>query len=62
MVLRPRQPKTTNLGVFVATVTPTSWVMSSPTSEPIDLSDADMYEAWHDAMRDEIQGLGSNHT
>jgi hypothetical protein len=36
--------------------------MSSPTSEPIDLSDADRYEAWHDVMRDEIQALGSNHT
>jgi len=62
MVLRPRQSKTTNLGVFVATVTPTSWVMSSPTSEPIDLSDANRYKAWHDAIRDEIQALGSKHT
>jgi hypothetical protein len=36
--------------------------MSSPTSEPIDLSDANRYKAWHDAIRDEIQALGSKHT
>jgi hypothetical protein len=36
--------------------------MSSPNYEPIAFSDADMYEAWHGAMRDEIQVLHSNDT
>jgi len=36
--------------------------MYSPTSEPIVFSDANRYEAWHGAMRDEIQALRSNNT
>ena len=36
--------------------------MYSPTSEPIVFSDANRYEAWHGAMRDEIQALCSNNT
>jgi len=62
MVLRSRQPKTTNLGVSAATIPPPSRVMSSPTSEPIAFSDADRYEVWHDTTHDEIQVLLSNHT
>jgi hypothetical protein len=38
------------------------WVMSSLTSEPIALSDADRYKVWHDTMRDEIQALCFNNT
>jgi hypothetical protein len=62
MVLHLWQPKIANLSVFVATVTPTSWVMSFSTSEPIAFFDAERYKVWHDAMRDEIQALCSNHT
>jgi hypothetical protein len=54
MVLHLWQPKIANLSVFVATVTPTSWVMSFSTSEPIAFFDAERYKVWHDAMRDEI--------
>jgi hypothetical protein len=36
--------------------------MSSPNYEPIAFSDADRYEAWYGAMRDEIQVLRSNDT
>ena len=62
MLLRSWQLKTTNLGVFVATVAIASQVMSSSTSKPIAFYDADKYEVWHDATRDEIQALRSNHT
>jgi hypothetical protein len=61
MVIHSRQSKTANLGVFAATISHASRVMSSPTSEPIVFSDADMYEVWHDVMRDEIQALRFNH-
>jgi rRNA maturation protein Nop10 len=36
--------------------------MSSPTYEPIVFSDADRYEAWRGAMREEIQALRFNDT
>ena len=37
-------------------------VLSSPACEPLTFSDVDRYEAWHCAMRDEIQALHSNNT
>jgi hypothetical protein len=37
-------------------------VLSPPNYESIAFSDADKYEVWHDAMRDEIQVLRSNDT
>jgi hypothetical protein len=36
--------------------------MSFSTSKPIAFFDAERYKVWHDAMRDEIQALCSNHT
>jgi hypothetical protein len=62
MVLRPRQPKTANLVVFVAAVTASSRVILSPTSEPLTFSDADKYAVWHDVVCDEIKVLHFNHT
>ena len=62
MVLRPRQPKTANLVVFVAAVTASSRVILSPTSEPLAFSDADKYAVWHDVVCDEIKVLHFNHT
>jgi hypothetical protein len=63
MVLRLQLPKTALLTASAASsAAPISRVMSSPTSEPIAFSDADRYEAWHGAMRDEIQALHSNNT
>ena len=41
MVLRPRQPKTTNLVAFTAADTASTRVLLSPSSEPLAFSDAD---------------------
>jgi hypothetical protein len=63
MVLRPWLPKTALLIVSATFSTaPISRVMSSSTFELIAFSDADRYEAWYGAMRDEIQALRSNNT
>jgi hypothetical protein len=62
MVLRPRQPKTTNLVAFTAADTASTRVLLSPSSEPLAFSDADKYVVWHDAMCDEIKALRANHT
>jgi len=59
MVLRPRQPKTTNL---VAAIIASLRVLHSSSSEPLAFFDADRYTVWHDAMCDEIKALRSNHT
>lgn len=39
-----------------------SRVLSPPAYELITFYNADMYEAWHNAMKDEIQALRSNNT
>ena len=62
MVLRPWQPKTSNLVASAAADTAATLVLLSPSSEPLAFSDADKYVAWHDAMCDEIKALRSNHT
>jgi len=62
MVLRSRQPKTTNTVSSAAANTAATRVLLSPSSEPVAFSDADKYVAWHDAMCDEIKALRSNHT
>jgi len=63
MVLYPRLPKTTHLTTSLAVLTgPLCQVLSHPTYEPIACDDADKYEAWYDAMQDEIQALYSNDT
>ena len=63
MVLRPRQPKTI---LFTATTTTStasfSWVVSPPIHKPLLFNDANRYEAWHSAMREEIQALRANKT
>ena len=61
MVLRPRQPKTTNLVASTVADTASTRVLLSPSSEPLAFSDADKYIAWYDAMCDEIKTLHSNH-
>jgi len=63
MVLCLRLPKPALLTAYAASsATPISRVTSSPTFEPIAFSDADRYEAWYGAIRDEIQALRSNNT
>ena len=63
MVLRSRLPKTALLAASTtASTAPNCRVLSSPTCEPLTLFDADRYEAWHCAMRDELQALHFNHT
>jgi hypothetical protein len=62
MVLRPWQPKTSNLVASAAADTAATRVLLSPSSEPLAFSDADKYVAWHDVMCDEIKALRSNHT
>jgi len=63
MVLRPRQPKTT-LSTATATtfVASFSRVVSPPSHEPLVFNDANRYEVWHSAMREEIQALCGNKT
>jgi hypothetical protein len=39
-----------------------SRVVSLPTHEPLGFNDANRYEAWHGAMREEIQALRANKT
>ena len=58
MVLRPRQPKTT-LFITTTTTSTTSFsrVVSFLTYEPLVFNDANRYEAWHNAMCEEIQAL-----
>jgi hypothetical protein len=62
IVLRPWQPKTTNLVACTATDTASTRVLLSPSSEPLAFSDADKHVAWHDAVCDEIKALRANHT
>jgi hypothetical protein len=63
IVLYPRLPKTTLLAAFTTTsVAPICQVVSPPTYKLIVFSDADRYEAWHAAMREEIQALRFNNT
>jgi hypothetical protein len=46
-----------------AAAAPTSFqVIFSPTSKPIEFSDANRYAVWHDVMCDEIKALRSNQT
>jgi GMP synthase-like glutamine amidotransferase len=63
MVLRPRQPKTA-LSTTTTTTTATSigWAVSPPTHEPLVFNDANGYEVWHSALREEIQALRTNKT
>ena len=63
MILHSRLPKTTLLAAFAATSVASIYrVVSPPTYEPIVFSDAHRYEAWHAAMREEIQALRFNNT
>jgi len=63
MVLRPRQPKTTmSTAITTASTASFSRAVSLPTYEPLGFNDANRYEAWHDAMRKEIQALRANRT
>ena len=39
-----------------------SQVVSPPSHEPLVFNDANRYEAWHNAMREEIQALSANRT
>ena len=63
MVLRPRLPKkaltTTTEATSVASF---SRVASPPSHEPLIFHDANRYEVWYNAMREEIQALGANRT
>ena len=63
MVLRSRQPKTmlstTTAATFAASF---SRVVSPPSHEPLVFNGANRYEAWHNAMREEIQALRANRT
>ena len=63
MVCRPRQPKTA-LSTTITTAYDASFslVVSLPTHEPLVFNDANRYEAWHSAMREEIQALHVNKT
>ena len=62
MVLRPRQPQTTNIS-SISTASP-----SAPTSrevtpyalEPLTFREAGRYLCWHAAMKDEIATLHAN--
>jgi hypothetical protein len=62
MVLRPRQPKITNLVASTAAIIASLRVLHSSSSEPLAFFDADRCAVWHDAMCDEIKALRSNHT
>jgi hypothetical protein len=62
MVLRPRQPKTANSVASAAANPASTWVLHSPSSEPLAFFDADRYAVWHNAMCDEIATLRSNRT
>jgi hypothetical protein len=63
MALHPRRPKTVLLTTFVATsATLIYQVLSHPNYKLIVFSVADRYEAWHDAIHEEIQVLRSNDT
>ena len=63
MVICPWLPKTANLmPSFALSANSISRVLSPPAYELITFSNADMYEAWHNAMKDEIQALRSNNT
>jgi hypothetical protein len=63
MALHPQQPKTILLTTFVATSATLIYrVLSPPNYKLIVFSVADRYEAWHDAMHEEIQVLRSNDT
>ena len=63
MVLRPWLSKIALLTASAASSTaPIYWVMSSPNYKAIALYDANRYEVWHGAMRDEIQVLRYNNT
>jgi hypothetical protein len=63
MVLRPRQPKTALSTATAATfVVSFSQVVSPPSNEPLVFNDANKYEVWHSAMREEIQALHANRT
>jgi hypothetical protein len=63
MVRHPRQPKT-GLSTASTTVSAASYsrIVSLPTHEPLVFNDANWYEAWHSAMRKEIQALLANKT
>jgi hypothetical protein len=63
MVLRPRQPKTSlSMATTTASAASFSLVFSLPTHEPYVFNDANRYEAWRSAMREEIQALRANRT
>ena len=62
MILRPRQPKTSNLVASAATTSASTRVLHSRSSEPFSFSNADWYAVWHNAMCDEIATLCSNRT
>jgi hypothetical protein len=63
MDLHPRHPKT---ALSTATTTSSaasfSRVGSPPSHEPFVFNDANIYEAWHSAMHEEIQALRANGT
>ncbi|KAJ6340305.1 hypothetical protein OIU77_008126 [Salix suchowensis] len=64
MVLRPRQPKTANLSslsVSSPSIYP-SRVLSPSNFEPMSFKEADRFECWHSAMKDEISALHANNT
>ena len=61
MVLRLRLKKMINLTTSSASFdSHKSLKVYSPAYRPLTFSDADRYEAWQDAMKDEIQELCSN--
>lgn len=61
MVLRPRQPKTALITTTAASSTASFiWVDTPPSHEPLVFNDANRYEAWYNAMREEIQALRAN--
>jgi hypothetical protein len=63
MVLRLRQPKTAlSAATAAASVVSFSRVVSPPSHEPLVFNDANRYEAWHSAIREEIQALHANRT
>ena len=63
MVLHPRQPKTTlSTATTTASVASFNRVISPPIREPLVFNDANRYEVWHSAMREEIQALCANRT
>jgi GMP synthase-like glutamine amidotransferase len=63
MVLRPRQPKTAlSTATAAASAVSFSRVVSPPSHKPLVFNDANRYEVWHSAMREEIQALHENRT